>query len=439
MLLSTSGTFPTATAALERPDLVPPGTRTLNMSQIGRILGDERLAPPVKAIFVYNSNPVAVAPEQEQVRAGFAREDLFTVVHDLFATDTVDFADIVLPATTTLEHYDIHKAYGHLYLSLSKPAIEPLGESQGQHRGLPAPGRADGARPPCAARERRADGARGDELGPSPSEGHRLRPPGARGVGAPQRAAIRSRLSPRAGSRRASGKCELYAARLEGTGHDPLAGYVPPRENVTSNPELARRYPLAFISPPAHHFLNSTFSAQPTFVRRESEPSLTIHPRGRRRPRHRRRPAGPHLQRSRLVPGHRACLRRRAAGGRGRAVHLVVEDVPRRPQRQRRHRPGADRHGRRSHLLRRAGRSRPRLVEGLFVAGAVITVVQFVRLRDRRLLPLALLLAFLAGTEAREPWEAWRLRFRVAALASGLVLLTMLSIEGEAARRARRE
>ena len=75
-----------------------------------------------------------------------------------------------------------------------------------------------------------------------------------------------------------SGKCELYAARLEGTANDPLAGYVPPRENVTSNPELAKRYPLAFISPPAHHFLNSTFSAQPTFVRRESEPTLTIHP-----------------------------------------------------------------------------------------------------------------------------------------------------------------
>src|SRR5260370_15996338 len=129
VLLSTSGTFPTNNAALERPDLVAPGTRTLNMSQLGRLLTDPDLAPPVKALFVYNANPAAVAPDQEKVREGLAREDLFTVVHELFPTDTVDFADLVLPATTTLEHYDIHKAYGHLYLSLSKPAIPPLGEA----------------------------------------------------------------------------------------------------------------------------------------------------------------------------------------------------------------------------------------------------------------------------------------------------------------------
>src|SRR6185295_7433880 len=129
VLLSTSGTFPVDSAALERPDLLPAGTRKLNMSQIGRVLTDATLDPPVKAILVYNSNPVAVAPEQDSVRRGFAREDLFVVVHELFRTDTVDFADVVLPATTTLEHYDLHKAYGHLYLSLSKPAIPALGEA----------------------------------------------------------------------------------------------------------------------------------------------------------------------------------------------------------------------------------------------------------------------------------------------------------------------
>ena len=107
----------------------PPGTRTLNMSQLGRVLTDATLDPPVKALFVYNSNPAAVAPEQEAVRRGLAREDLFVVVHEQFQTDTADFADILLPATTTLEHYDIHKAYGHLYVSLSRPAIAPLGEA----------------------------------------------------------------------------------------------------------------------------------------------------------------------------------------------------------------------------------------------------------------------------------------------------------------------
>ena len=100
------------------------------MSQLGRILLDPELAPPVKALLVYNSNPAAVAPQQEEVHRGLAREDLFVVVHELFQTDTADFADVILPATTTLEHYDIHKAYGHLYVSLSRPAIAPLGEAK---------------------------------------------------------------------------------------------------------------------------------------------------------------------------------------------------------------------------------------------------------------------------------------------------------------------
>ena len=129
VMLSVSGTFPVNEAALQRPDLIRPGTRTLNMSQLGRILNDPKLDPPVKALFVYNCNPGAVAPEQEAVRRGLMREDLFTVVHEQFQTDTADFADLLLPATTTLEHYDIHKAYGHLYISLSKPAIAPVGES----------------------------------------------------------------------------------------------------------------------------------------------------------------------------------------------------------------------------------------------------------------------------------------------------------------------
>ena len=98
------------------------------MNQLGR---PQRatLDPPVKALFVYNCNPAAVAPDQEAGARGLLREDLFTVVHEQFPTDTADYADIVLPATTQLEHFDIHKAYGHLYVSLNKPAIAPLGES----------------------------------------------------------------------------------------------------------------------------------------------------------------------------------------------------------------------------------------------------------------------------------------------------------------------
>jgi anaerobic selenocysteine-containing dehydrogenase len=277
VLLSTSGTFPTDNGALERPDLATPGTRTLNMSQLGRVLTDRTLAPPVQALFVYNSNPAAVAPEQEKVREGLAREDLFTVVHELFATDTVDFADVVLPATTTLEHYDLHKAYGHLYLSLSRPAIAPLGESKANtdlfrllaaRMGLDHP----------SLRDSDEDMAR---------QAMQWEHPNLRGITFERleregsvRLSVDDPHAPFAegGFPTPSGKCELFAAGLEGQGLDPLAGYTPPRESVLSAPDLAKRYPLAFISPPAHHFLNSTFSAQPVFVRRESEPRLTLHP-----------------------------------------------------------------------------------------------------------------------------------------------------------------
>jgi len=277
VLLSSSGAFPVDNAALERPDLAPPGTRTLNMSQLGRVLTDETLAPPVKALFVYNSNPAAVAPEQEKVREGLGREDLFTVVHELFATDTVDFADIVLPATTTLEHYDLHKAYGHLYLSLSRPAIAPLGESKPNtevFRLLAARMGLEHA----SLRDSDEDMARQAMAWDHPNLAgitfDRLEREGS------VRLSVADPHAPFAegGFPTPSGKCELLAPGLERDGLDPLAGYVPPRESVSSAPELAQRFPLAFISPPAHHFLNSTFSAQPVFVRREGEPRLTVHP-----------------------------------------------------------------------------------------------------------------------------------------------------------------
>ena len=265
ILLSTSGTFPVNSEALERPDLVPPGTRTLNMSQLGRILLDPVLEPPVKALFVYNSNPAAVAPEQDQVHRGLAREDLFVVVHDLFLTDTADFADVVLPATTTLEHYDIHKAYGHLHLGLSRPAIAPLGESKANTEVFRLLARRMGLTHACLS-ESDEQMARHALVWDHPHLAgisfDRLEREGS------VRLSVEDPFAPFAhgGFPTPSGRCELFA------------DYVPPREGPTSNPERARTYPLAFISPPAHHFLNSTFSAQPTFVRRESGASLTMHP-----------------------------------------------------------------------------------------------------------------------------------------------------------------
>ncbi|HEY6547020.1 MAG TPA: molybdopterin-dependent oxidoreductase, partial [Vicinamibacteria bacterium] len=249
VLLSTSGTFPVRTSALERPDLTPPGTRTLNMSQLGRILTDPALDPPVKALFVYNSNPAAVAPEQGKVHEGLRRDDLFTVVHELFATDTVDFADIVLPATTTLEHYDVHKAYGHLYLSLSRPAIAPVGESKPNTELFRLLAARLGMDDPCLFESDEQLARQAFDWSHPNLAGvtfERLEREGSVRLNVPDPHAPFAQ----GGFPTPSGKCELLAPSLEGQGLDPLAVYVPPREGPTSNPTLAQRYPLAFISPP---------------------------------------------------------------------------------------------------------------------------------------------------------------------------------------------
>ncbi len=128
-LLSTSGTYE-FDGRITRPDLSPAGTRTVNMNQLAEALHGELPGPPVKALYVYNSNPAAVAPDQPRVLNGLHREDLFTVVHEQFATDTVDYADIVLPATTQLEHFDIHGSYGHHHVMLNPAALAPRGEAR---------------------------------------------------------------------------------------------------------------------------------------------------------------------------------------------------------------------------------------------------------------------------------------------------------------------
>src|SRR5262249_48158806 len=129
-LLSTSKMYPFNNQYLQRPDLIPPGTRTIKMRQLAEALLGEVAGPPVKALYVYNCNPAAVCPDQRRVWQGLMREDLFTVVHEQFPTDTVAFADVVLPATTQLEHFDIHGSYGHLYVQTSEPAMEPLHEAK---------------------------------------------------------------------------------------------------------------------------------------------------------------------------------------------------------------------------------------------------------------------------------------------------------------------
>jgi len=275
-LLSSSGTFPVDGAALERPDLIRGAPRTINMSAIGDALlhaGD----PPIKAIFVYNSNPLAVAPESAKVTCGFAREDLFCVVHEIFQTDTADYADILLPATTQLEQTDVHSSYGHLYAVANNPAIEPLGEALPNTEVFRRLAARMGFDEPCFS-ESDEDIARGA-----------LRWTDARAQGLDWETMKQNgwqRLNvPRAYAPFAQGnfptpsrKCEFRSEKLRAQGHDALPEVLLPRESAATNVNLAKRYPLAFISPPARNFLNSSFANLPAFVTEEKTPRLDIHP-----------------------------------------------------------------------------------------------------------------------------------------------------------------
>ncbi len=284
ILLSSSGTFPLNYNALERPDLIPPGTRLINMSRLGEALTnvDEfgqpaGFDPPVRAIYVYNSNPVAVAPDQGQVTRGLAREDLFTVVHEQFFTDTTDWADIVLPATTQLEHMDVVKPYGHFSLMFNEPSIPPLAEAKSNSDVFRLLAKAMGYEEPYLY-ESDEQLIRAVLATDHPwMEGvtfERLRAEGHVRLNLPER------FAPFAEGNFAtpSGKCEFYSETLEKRGLDPLPTYIPPRENVLSNPKLAERFPLALISPPAHNFLNSTFVNQDKLRKVEKEPIVEIHP-----------------------------------------------------------------------------------------------------------------------------------------------------------------
>jgi len=276
-LLSSSGTYPVDSAALERPDLIQGKPRTINMSAIGDALLDAR-DPPIRALYVYNSNPVAVAPESDKVAAGFARDDLFCVVHEIFQTDTADYADILLPATTQLEQLDVHTSYGHLYALANNPSIAPLGEAKPNTEVFRLLAARMGFSEPCF-RETDDDIARQAFLAQPRAAG--LDWDALKEQGFQRLAVAESDLyAPFAhgGFPTPSGKCELYSATLAREGHDPLPTFVPPRESVASNPALAKRYPLAFISPPARNFLNSSFANLPSFVAEEKSPRLEIHP-----------------------------------------------------------------------------------------------------------------------------------------------------------------
>jgi anaerobic selenocysteine-containing dehydrogenase len=279
-MLSTSKLYAFDDAFLTRPDLIPPGTRTVNMTQLAEALHGELPGPPVQALYVYNSNPAAVCPDQSRVLKGLMRDDLFTVVHDQFQTDTADYADVVLPATTQLEHFDIHNSYGHLYVQVNRAAIAPLGGSKPNTEVFRLLAAAMGF-------EDELFGTTDEELARTAFENEH---PGFHGdsfrgitfdhlmANGPVRLNVPADWAPFASGHfpTPSGKCELYSPRELAAGRDPLPHYIPPHEDPQTQPALAAKYPLQLITPPTPSFLNSTFVN--TLRARAGEPRVEMNP-----------------------------------------------------------------------------------------------------------------------------------------------------------------
>jgi anaerobic selenocysteine-containing dehydrogenase len=274
--LSTSGGFPIDRTVLAREDLGP-ATRTINMVELGWAL-NEATNPPVKALFVYNSNPAAIVPNHNAVIRGLLRSDLFTVVHEQFLTDTCDYADIVLPATTFFEHKELQTSYGHYYLQLSNQAIEPLGEARSNVETFRA----------LALRMGFQESAFRESVDEMIDAALANRHPWLAGI-------TRERLERQGFARMnivsvgsanpdvpflpfangfatSSGKAALYNERLAKMGLDPVAAFVPPVESRhapaaanhgATEREAQLRYPLEFLPRKCDNFLNTTFANIP--------------------------------------------------------------------------------------------------------------------------------------------------------------------------------
>ena len=266
MQLSTSGAFQFNRTGLERPDLQKREARIVNMSLLGEALTAVN-DPPVKGLVVYNSNPAAIAPDQNAVRKGLRRDDLFTVVLEQFQTDTADFADIVLPATTFLEHTDLYLAYGHYYLQLARPALPAPGEARPNTDVFRALAKKMGFNDPCFSDtdddmirtllDSRHPFVDGITIGQLDAE-HSVRLNLGDGPFLP---------FAKGGFGTASGKCEFHAETL---------GYEPPVESRLGDRKLFAQLPLELISPKNDESMNSTFGMRPATDAQTG--TLKIHP-----------------------------------------------------------------------------------------------------------------------------------------------------------------
>jgi len=271
----TRGFFGVDWAALWRDDLRARSARALYMTRLGEGLLEVD-DPPVKALFVHASNPMASIPHQTKVRRGLARDDLFTVVVEHFLTDTARYADIVLPATMAIEHQDLLIAYGHLYVAWNEPAAPPPGECLStteifrrlaRTMDLDTPALFDSDE--TMARQLLGSG--------HPSlAGITLEELKARGwmrLNYPDPFVPFATVFPTA-----SGKLEFVSDRMAQAGLDPVAGYTPAHETSQRDTALVREYPLALVTPADHYFLNSIFANVPRQRQRSGAVTLMIHP-----------------------------------------------------------------------------------------------------------------------------------------------------------------
>ena len=275
VLLANSGNFPVQRAALQRPDLLAGRKpRTINMSTIGNALlqpASDTLGPHIQALVVYNSNPVAVAPQSGQVIQGFAREDLFTVVLEHFQTDTADYADYILPATTQLEHWDIHASYGHTDILLNRPAIAPMGECKTNTDIFRALAQRMGFAEPCFEED---DETMCRSAFAATQNMEELFAQGFTHLKSADGQPLPDAPFAEGGFPSPSGKCEFYSQRLADMGQDGLPDYIANYEVPQANAE----FHLAMISPPARNFLNSSFVNLQSLRDIETEPVLEMHP-----------------------------------------------------------------------------------------------------------------------------------------------------------------
>lgn len=278
LVYSTDGYFGANLKGLWRDDLLKDPVRTLSMTRLGEGLL-ETSDPRVMALIVYAANPLVSSPQQDKIRCGLMREDLFTVVMEHFMTDTADYADIVLPATMQTEHADLHDGYGHLYITWNEPAVEPPGECLSTTETFRQLAGSMGLSEPCLFDD---DITLAKELLASdhPSlDGitfETLRAKGWMRLNYPQPFAPY-----RDGFPTPSGKLEFLSNRAAADGHDPLVGYGPAKE--TEDPTLQRKYPFLLVTGASHYILNSTFANHPVLKTRAGEPKVSINDQDARR------------------------------------------------------------------------------------------------------------------------------------------------------------